>query len=80
MRGWKIAIVAGLIAGTVCGFLDLETRGCTVHPSRPKICREHPGKPTCAYYQFLMSEREYQEDGDEVARAYNKPGDWVPLK
>lgn len=65
--------------GTVCRFLDVKSRACTVHKARPQICRDHPGKPTCAYYTFLMSEREYQEDPDEVARAYNAPGDWVPL-
>jgi Fe-S-cluster containining protein len=68
------------VYGTVCGFLDLKTRACTVHPARPEICREHPGKPTCAYYAFLMSEREYQDDPEQVARAYNGPDDWVPLK
>jgi Fe-S-cluster containining protein len=67
------------IYGTVCQFLDTETRACTVHPSRPEICREHPGQPTCAYYAFLMSERDYQEDDEHIARAYNPPGLWVPL-
>ena len=68
------------VYGTVCNFLDLKTRACTVHAARPEICREHPGKPTCTYYAFLMSEREYQDDPDQVVRAYNGPGDWVPLK
>jgi Fe-S-cluster containining protein len=67
------------IYGSVCRFLDTETRACTVHPARPEICRDHPGKPTCAYYAFLMSERDYQEDPDQIVRAYNAPGDWVPL-
>ena len=61
------------VYGSVCGFLDRETRGCTVHPARPEICRAHPGKPTCAYYVFLMAERGYQDDPDFVARAYNVP-------
>ena len=30
--------------GSVCRFLDLETRACTVHPARPQICRGHPGE------------------------------------
>jgi len=66
--------------GSVCQFLDLETRACTVHSARPGICRGHPGEPSCAYYAFLMSERGYQRDDDQVARAYNPPGEWVPLK
>jgi Fe-S-cluster containining protein len=68
------------VYGSVCGFLDTETRACTVHPARPEICRDHPGKPTCAYYAFLMSEREYQDDDEHVATAFNGPGAWVPLK
>ena len=59
--------------GTVCRFLDLETRLCTVHTARPGICREHPGTPQCAYYNFLMSERRYQDDPEFIARAYNPP-------
>ncbi|MFQ5538699.1 MAG: YkgJ family cysteine cluster protein [Gemmatimonadota bacterium] len=59
--------------GTVCRFLDRETRACTVHAARPKICRDHPGTSTCAYYVFLMAERRYQDDPDFVARAYNPP-------
>ena len=66
--------------GSVCRFLDLETRACTVHPARPQICRGHPGEPSCSYYTFLMSERGYQRDEDQIARAYNPPGEWVPLK
>lgn len=66
--------------GSVCHFLDTQSRGCTVHPARPEICRDHPGKPTCAYYAFLMAEREYQRDDNAVAQAYNPPREWVPLK
>ena len=57
--------------GTACRFLDLETRLCTVHEARPWICRAHPGTNNCGYYQFLMSERRYQDDPEFVARAYN---------
>ena len=57
--------------GTVCRFLDLETRMCTVHKARPDICRAHPGTSSCGYYTFLMAERRYQDDPDFVARAYN---------
>lgn len=61
------------VYGTVCQFLDLETRMCTVHPARPGICRDHPGLPSCHYYSFLMAERRYQDDPEFVARAYNPP-------
>lgn len=63
------------VYGTVCRFLDLDTRRCTVHPARPRVCRDHPGNPTCHYYTFLMAERRYQDDPEFVARAYNVPGE-----
>lgn len=59
------------VFGSVCRFLDRDTRMCTVHEARPDICREHPGGSTCAYYAFLMAERGYQDDPEFVARAYN---------
>jgi Fe-S-cluster containining protein len=59
--------------GTVCRFLDRDTRLCTVHQARPGICRDHPGNPSCHYYSFLMAERRYQDDPEFVARAYNPP-------
>jgi Fe-S-cluster containining protein len=59
--------------GTACRFLDSETRLCSIHKARPRICRDHPGTSTCAYYNFLMSERRYQDDPEFVARAYNPP-------
>lgn len=61
------------VYGTVCRFLDLEKRTCTVHSARPSICRAHPGLPTCHYYTFLSAERRYQDDPEFVARAYNVP-------
>lgn len=63
------------VFGSVCRFLDLETRRCTVHAVRPQVCRAHPGQPTCHYYAFLMAERRYQDDPEFVARAYNVPGE-----
>ena len=57
------------VYGTVCRFLDRKDRTCTVHGARPKICREHPGTPTCGYYVFLSAERRYQEDPEFMARA-----------
>lgn len=47
---------------TVCRFLDSDTRQCTIYEHRPSICREHPGKRRCGYYDFLEYEREMQED------------------
>lgn len=68
------------VYGTACRFLDLETRLCTIHDSRPAVCRSHPTSPTCAYYVFLMAERRDQDDPDFVARAYNLPGEFPHLE
>ncbi len=57
--------------GSICQFLDLQTRRCTVYGARPSICREFPGTARCGYYDFLMSERRSQEDPEFVSRAYN---------
>ena len=57
--------------GTVCRFLDRETRMCTVHVARPTICREFPGLSRCGYYDFLTFERRAQEDKEHVATTYN---------
>lgn len=66
--------------GSACRFLDLETRLCTVHESRPSVCRGHPHGPTCGYYVFLMSERRDQGDPDLAVRAYNVPGEFPELE
>jgi Fe-S-cluster containining protein len=63
------------VFGSACRFLDLETRLCTIHGSRPEVCRRHPVSPTCGYYSFLMSERRDQNDPEMVVRAYNLPED-----
>ena len=68
------------VYGSVCRFLDTETRLCTVHTARPGVCRGHPGGPTCAYYVFLSAERAYQDDPHLEARAYNVPGEWPHLE
>ncbi len=68
------------VFGSACMFLDLETRLCTIHPARPEICRGHPGRPTCGYYTFLMTERRDQGDPELVVRAYNVPGEWPELE
>lgn len=54
------------VFGSVCQFLDLESRQCTIYEARPRICREHPGSVRCGFYDFLSSERELQDDPDYV--------------
>lgn len=58
--------------GTVCGFLDQETRRCTIYKARPGICREYPGTVRCGYYDFLSFERRTQEDPDFVPIPFNR--------
>ncbi len=58
--------------GTVCRFLDTETRGCTVYEARPAICRNFPGTTRCGYYEFLKSERKALDDPDYVATTFNR--------
>ena len=57
--------------GTICRFIDPETRGCTVYTARPKICREFPGAGRCGYYDFLTFERNTQDDKDYVSTTWN---------
>ncbi|HVR30187.1 MAG TPA: YkgJ family cysteine cluster protein [Thermoanaerobaculia bacterium] len=57
--------------GTVCRFLDSETRRCTVYHARPTACREFPGAVRCGYYDFLSFERRTQEDDDYVSTTWN---------
>ncbi len=57
--------------GSVCRFLDRETRMCTVYKVRPKICRDYPGTRRCGYWDFLKFERMLQEDPDFIPTAYN---------
>lgn len=53
--------------GTICAFLDQETRQCTIYEARPKICREFPGTKRCGYYDFLRFERKVQDDPEYIA-------------
>ncbi len=57
--------------GSVCRFLDRETRTCTVYEARPKICRDFPGTRRCGYYDFLTFERYLLNDPDHVATTHN---------
>lgn len=59
--------------GTICRFLNVETRRCTVYEARPAICREYPGTCRCGYYDFLSFERRVQEDPDWVPSTWNGP-------
>ena len=58
--------------GTVCRFLDRETRSCTIYEARPHICRRYPGSGRCGYYDFLCSERHLLGDDDYVATTNNR--------
>ena len=55
---------------SACTFLDQDSRTCTIHVSRPSICRQYPGSPRCQYYDFLQAERNRLEDPDLAVAAY----------
>ena len=57
--------------GSICRFLDAETRHCTVYKARPGICRDFPGTRRCGYWEFLKFERSSQEDPEYVATTNN---------
>lgn len=50
------------IFGQACGFLNKETRQCTIYHARPGVCREFPITARCAYYDLLRFERRQQDD------------------
>ena len=54
------------IYGSVCIFLDIKTRRCTIYESRPEVCRTYPDHPRCGYYDFLQWERRQQGDDDFI--------------
>jgi len=54
------------IYGTVCMFLDIKTRRCTIYAARPGVCHEYPDKPRCGYYDFLRWERTHQDDPEFI--------------
>lgn len=47
---------------TVCQFLDLKTRGCTVYLARPEACRDYPAQRRCPYYDLYQFEAKHQAD------------------
>ena len=57
--------------GKICRFFDTDARRCTIYTARPTICREYPGGKSCGYYDFLLSERQSQEDPDHIASTWN---------
>ena len=57
------------IYGTICQFLDSETRRCTIYLGRPSVCREYPEINRCGYYDFLSWEREHQDDPEFIPLA-----------
>jgi Fe-S-cluster containining protein len=61
------------IYGTICKFIDRETRRCTVYEGRPEICRTYPGNSRCGYYDFLSFERRAQEDPEFLPSTFNRP-------
>jgi uncharacterized protein len=54
------------IFGSICMFIDLETRRCSVYDARPGVCHEYPAQPRCGYYEFLSWERNHQEDDEFI--------------
>ena len=54
------------IYGTVCQFLDKETRRCTIYEARPNVCHNYPDGRRCGYYDFLAFERDHQDDPDFI--------------
>lgn len=61
------------VFGSVCMFLDTETRRCTIYEARPQICREYPGTVRCGYYDFLCAERRLQEDPEFIPTTHYRP-------
>jgi hypothetical protein len=54
------------IYGSICMFIDLKTRRCTVYDARPGVCAAYPDQPRCGYYEFLRWERKHQDDPEFV--------------
>jgi Fe-S-cluster containining protein len=54
------------IYGTVCTFLDPNTRRCSIYEVRPQVCRDYPEENRCGYYEFLSWERTHQDNEDFI--------------
>ena len=51
---------------STCAFLDQEKRRCGAYEARPEVCRTYPSGNRCGHYEFLMFERDQQDDPDFV--------------
>jgi Fe-S-cluster containining protein len=49
---------------STCMFFDQKKRRCGVYEARMKICRRFPDDNYCGYFEFMMWERENQEDDE----------------
>jgi Fe-S-cluster containining protein len=54
------------IYGSICMFIDMKTRRCSIYEARPGVCHEYPDRPRCGYYDFLKWERRHQQDEDFI--------------
>lgn len=57
------------VYGSICRFFDTDERRCTIYKARPAVCREYPNGTKCGYYDFLMFEREHQDDEEFIPSA-----------
>lgn len=53
--------------GHICVLFDTRKRQCTVYESRPGVCRDYPEAKRCGYFDFLLFERDQQEDPKFIA-------------
>jgi Fe-S-cluster containining protein len=51
---------------TTCKMFDQEERKCGVYEARPALCRIFPTEKNCGYYDFLVWEREHQDDEEFI--------------
>ena len=58
--------------GKICQFFDTTERRCTIYHARPYACRAFPGEDNCGYYDFLVFERNAQEDETFVSTTDHK--------
>lgn len=54
---------------SVCRFFDRDLRRCGVYAARPNVCRRYPSGARCGYYDFLVFEREQQDDPEFIPTA-----------
>jgi Fe-S-cluster containining protein len=54
---------------STCRFFHPTERRCTVYEHRPTVCRQYPDERRCRYFDFLMWERDHQDDESFVPLA-----------